>query len=766
MKKLNTIITLIFLLILSLSVSGEYKQRGNADKSYIIAETGLFNENLGTYNIYVQNLISNLMTQPPLVVDYNNDSKNEIIVADSNDIIIFQNKELNTLDSFSSNTTILSYSVFEFSNEFYIVTSEYLVAPEYNSLLVYKYNTTEWNFVGKHSTGSVFTDSMFTCDENSGYCLGVFERTDYVNGISFRLNETTSTLSNKNIRVWEGANNRLCFSSIPDVTLYNPEQDNNLEFYLSIGETSTIGGAVFDVSVEKIIINSTGEISSITTVFEREPDFNNGDGCQYYERLFTSPLIMPIDIAFPDDIAIGINEDVNEFKMHSYKLDGTNIDSYPQVLEADGTLISNPIRMTAFDNTGIHNDFCVLGYIETTGKLDLLCASEKLSGFLGFYQSYEFETSDNVTSFSIDVTTGQHIIHATQQNNELTGGVDLEEILTPYGVFKLGSFTSLDTLFQVPYLNGVSLLDDVENSGFTDYLYLTENAIVYIDDTVSNENAIIDGYSINPCIEQVWKQNTSVGISITPIDSESDTVQARAILYAEDINTTYTQDSNWSSSVASATPITFSFTADYKRTNSKITLMVRDSLTEHENLSNTVSVTFSVGDDGVSYGDCQTIVQDISLIPEDEVINEGDVGTSCSIDSDCNSGKCQGGFCVLKGGQESCSVDSQCISEKCLDGQCTKASISQNLKAVKDETFGSDSESSTIISVLIMIIVPAGIMMGSGGSAIGVILAFAVFIILGFLFAFIEWLNPFILLGVVVAVFIGFILFLIIKGRE
>lgn len=141
-----------------------------------------------------------------------------------------------------------------------------------------------------------------------------------------------------------------------------------------------------------------------------------------------------------------------------------------------------------------------------------------------------------------------------------------------------------------------------------------------------------------------------------------------------------------------------------------------------------------------------------------------DTGYPCSSDAMCASGKCEYGSCVLKQAGESCTYSNQCASNDCYNGLCTKPSLSQNLNRAVDENFGSDSMTLNIISLFLMIGIPAAIIIAAGGASVAVLFSIVVFIVLGFGFTLMGWLSPFITLGIVVVSLIVTVFAFMIKG--
>lgn len=137
----------------------------------------------------------------------------------------------------------------------------------------------------------------------------------------------------------------------------------------------------------------------------------------------------------------------------------------------------------------------------------------------------------------------------------------------------------------------------------------------------------------------------------------------------------------------------------------------------------------------------------------------------CNSDAECATGKCDYGTCIQKSGGYSCVSNIECISGSCVNGICKNAGIADQLNAVKDETFGEGTLNSSIAAILITVLVTVLIVM-SGRNFIAVILALVVFVVLIFVFTLIGWLSPFIVIGLIVALALGAIVFWLFKGNS
>jgi hypothetical protein len=339
--------------------------------------------------------------------------------------------------------------------------------------------------------------------------------------------------------------------------------------------------------------------------------------------ILTSPLVADLSTNSGLETVIGYMVNGLEFKMRTYQSTGTTegtayLDQSPDFSDADGTLVSNPFLADVFtDNTA--DEYCVIGYRETFGIVDVLCNS-LLTTRNGnddieyFYHADEYNVTRAYGKYNV-------IAHSTQQSTVTIEGGNPSEVLSTYGILEVTdedcdfvgcpifscstSFNQcmLNKIFDVPVDDLAMISVDAEKTGREDLLGITSTNLWYFDDGYSNSPAIISSYQINPCIDSTWKANTTVEARIVVTDVDGDSVSARAVLYD---GTNYSQDSGWSSDSSSGATFVFSFTASNIVSTGLLTLYGRDTV----NPSNpdSIPITFSVSTSGVEYGDCKTIV--------------------------------------------------------------------------------------------------------------------------------------------------------------
>jgi hypothetical protein len=756
------------IILCSLSLAEDYKTRGYSTlKNYQdTSERGFFGTTQDDFDSYIVNLNENNLLQPPLIFDYNNDGIKEIIVSDLNEFKIFQNKELVAFDSIQSNDTILDYSLYVYEGTPYLLSYQEIDSI-YDSVVKYAFNGTDWNYNGTVGKDLAFNDFAFNCDEETGYCVFVYTQSHEFKATSFKIwADDDDDPEGGSVLLQSGtpATTARCFPAIKDVPFYNKNNDNQYEFYTTNALISTIGANIFTVSAHEIVLNSSGHAVSSTNLIDLSQGFHTSNDCSGYKYFFTSPLITDVNLFNPLDMVLGANVNSEEFKMYSVELDGDTIDDYPELFNADGIIISNPMTANVFEPSHnlVNKDFCVLGYTAQNGT-DLLCASEQLFEFLGLGDSNEFFSTNFSNTFDIDQSTAQNIVHATQHSQITTSGADLSEFLTPFGVYRINyAQDKFDPIFQLGFTDGILIDNDVEFSGRKDLIYLTENSIIYIDDKFENANSEIDGYTINPCLEGTWQENTTVQVTITPIDPEDNKVQARAILYYDAFNPDFTQDSNWSITVSSESQIVFSFKANQSIAVGTLRLMTRDE--KHNATGDIIDIVFSVSDEGLQFGDCVTTQEGLTEDIEDvEDIIPGEVGAPCNTGEDCNTGLCEYGSCALKPHRADCTQDSDCLSGQCIDSMCSKPSLSDGLDQAVKQQFGGDTNSLLIVSLIIIIGITITIIIAGNGTAPALFGGLSAFFLLSIGFTIIGWLPVFILVGIILLLLV-LVVFLFVIG--
>jgi len=137
-------------------------------------------------------------------------------------------------------------------------------------------------------------------------------------------------------------------------------------------------------------------------------------------------------------------------------------------------------------------------------------------------------------------------------------------------------------------------------------------------------------------------------------------------------------------------------------------------------------------------------------------------GAGCIQDSDCYTGNCEYGFCVLQGDNEECVNDNQCLSGECTNGKCAKASYWDRIDASKTQQYGNDSKTNNFIALFFMLGIP--ILFLIYGAKTGIYGAIASFFVLSFFFTIVGWLSIFILFGIILVALVILVLGFMLSG--
>jgi hypothetical protein len=140
-------------------------------------------------------------------------------------------------------------------------------------------------------------------------------------------------------------------------------------------------------------------------------------------------------------------------------------------------------------------------------------------------------------------------------------------------------------------------------------------------------------------------------------------------------------------------------------------------------------------------------------------------GTFCNAGVECYTGLCEYNKCTLLGDNKECLYSDQCLSGSCVNGHCTKPSLWDSLDYSKEQQFGTGTNTNNFIALFIMIGIAIMIIL-AGKSTLAIIAGVAFFYVMGFFFAMVGWLSPFILLGLVFVALIGFVLLFMTGGSS
>ncbi len=437
--------------------------------------------------------------------------------------------------------------------------------------------------------------------------------------------------------------------SEPDVSSGDSGDDVNI-FWINVesNQSVTLENNVFTTEVGEIITNvGSSDFMCDNALGTNAFRSAGGFGTAFAGKLFTAPLVFDADPQNAGlETILGVMTDNNEWIMIMYDSSGTKIREFPLIQESEGQILGNLFRAEVFDDSNTEQDFCALSQESTNNRISITCGSLQDQDGHGILtlQTIEFRSdavtplsfnlpfniSDNFDFFGIITHSGEH----DETNSE-------SEVISSYGVLELDTSTALgcgdllgnncqlNRIFAIPQIDGTVVPVDLDNIDLEDMLVMTSNNLFYIDDGFENagvnpfcgEPDSVTGtcseFTTNPCIDSVWKINSSVQITVTGKDPESDLVQVTATLYDGDVN----EQSFTSVNVSSGTAVPFSFSANKTIGAGTLTLTAVD-IAENPNDIVTVTKTFSVAPSGVEFGDCvTTVTSGVEAVVEFGILN-------------------------------------------------------------------------------------------------------------------------------------------------
>lgn len=608
--------------------NAEYTQIGS-NNSYFALGNGRFNEQFnavyGSANTYSALLSAGYGI--PLVADLDGDGTNEIIAVDGSTLKVFHNKELTLVNSYTIQTAspYSNFVIFDINGDgkkelIYVRNSaKQIDVLNYSSASGFE-NLTTMNFsaiVPNYNNG----ETMVQCGKINECVVVASDRIQANAGTSeifaFGFNSTAIS-STSTVLVSGGVTQTFCLPHIKDIQYkdFNSVGGND---YIFSSVLTKVGTDVLHITYFNI--NSTLGANLIQDVSRNL--FNFGIAApplcsDNYGKYISSPLVMDAVTGGQLETIIGYAVSTSEFNMRVYDSAGNSVDVHPLVFNADGEIISNPIKVNAFatNKAGLTDkatDFCIMGQVNSANQIDLLCGSQVSSVNSIDTVEYFFNYSNYNISQAYD--TNNNVIHAVKESTLLDDSNNPDEILTPYGIMAFDYSTSscpsqfvilnnycIKKIFTSPVDNAAMISVDAENNGLEDLLGLTTTNLYYIDDKFTNSAPTLTHYIINPCLDRTWQLNTTVSVSLTATDPDLNTVAYRIIGYEGDINE---QDSGWSANVSSGTTVTLTFKANESIGVGILQLLTTD-VNNFAGHQSTTDLTFSVADSGAVFGDCTT----------------------------------------------------------------------------------------------------------------------------------------------------------------
>lgn len=602
------------------------------------------------------NIYSKAVTTPreiPKVSDLDNDGDNEIIIIDGDTIQVIENKELTTVSSydFGSNQYISNFIVYDIDGDSESEIVFYGTSDHKIFIINYTQSQGVTEQASISTSGLSYSgngESVLKC-EDTNKCL-LFYSYNIGTGAGGRMSavgfNSTSLYSLQLNFDSATSSYTFCLPKLRAMQSADCDADGDLDYIMSYALIGGSGSNVLIACIEDLDNTSIALSQLIDSAQLDVNDFDSYTSCSANNvgRYFTSPLVMDSTSDFAgNEKIIGYSDNAGDFLIKLFKSDGTYADRYPLITDGEGDIISNLMVLNSFpDTTGIYQDFCLLGLDESTEELNLICGARR-SGLNTRSYKRSISGTFNITQ---DYNVLNIIAHAVQHSNEMTDGIDLNELLSAYGVDKvdydscdvLGN-CDLENIFANPKGDSAVIqvdMDKVSDTGAgEDLIALTDSGLFYIDDGLQNEGGEIDEVYFNPCPieDSVIKINTSGIITVTVSDQNPDglgyydDVSARLIMY-DGTSNEYVQNS---SNVSSGSPISFS--VDYNKTITSGTITVIGWDVANPEETDTEVYTFTVGINGIGYGDLTCTDDVVTTLEGGDEEEEEDIESLLSQDT-------------------------------------------------------------------------------------------------------------------------------------
>jgi len=574
--------------------------------------TGFYQDELNYFSsITAPTLTNKPQTSPkgmPYIIDVDNDGIKEIMIIANNNLIVYHHKNLTFVDSIKLNATSGAPYFFDIDQDIDGTTEIIIPSPKHIQIINYSNdNLVMDKSLSITNGGNRYSQSACRLNGTSVSCVHTSaDASNKVRAIPYNFSSVSAStyllynnLAPASIDV---------FPPLTPLIVAADVDDNNIdEFVLSYMIRQTGGG---DEEAYVWIIDVPDSSLSLTFKEFRSTapsHITDGDAFKY----ITSPIVydfMPANEGL--EIIVGFNLDSDNYRMYMIDKDGGKIDEFPEILQGDGTILSNSFRANIYENSGVV-EYCIMGLVEDEEKMELTCASKQDSPFTPETEEFTLFNAGNTSIVngnpdSTVWTTLTHGINSFYDNGEFNAQ---SEIITSLGIYSLeygylGIVNHLNEEFTMPKASMAITPSDIDMDGRTELIGLSPSNLWVISDSFTNSQAEIIEYTINPCIESVWKINTTAEITITVDDIDNDNVAARTELYSG--HATYLQNRSWAGNYSSGANIMFSgFVANQTIGSGVIKLFAKD-VENYESTPQTKTLSFGVAENGVEYGDCIT----------------------------------------------------------------------------------------------------------------------------------------------------------------
>jgi len=640
---------LTFLILFSISFCfafEDYKNLGGKDYIYYAGD-GFFNSGLDLDDVESATRSITSPRYAPIVADFDNDSTLEIAVWDGSSIEIYSSKTLVLEDAFDTKTSRTSPmigadidgdSVTEiiFIDE---VTGNVSVIAYNSSTLVQQEHI---NISFTPNPTKPFVKSMVGCSEKNGICLGVIQQENTHSSSHFLKGQlfNTSAVVGSAYTTSNGNQFLNCLSDLQTITVADYNNDDVDDFLYGAYVIDNTGGAE---ETQIHIVQYIDPISAETILdFTHTNWISSSEKCnRSVPTIKTNAMVTPILVSDFDGSLANGREISFSTKFYSDDYYAYIIDENGNELQKESIVnwyrAGNPVSASAWTDTSSDDDVCFPFFRKTTDDdaMFIQCISEQTISSKK-ERGWFFNHTYNLT-----LTNHKFWSNLVHSSSQTTTSGDTSELITSYGTIRLRNVGDADVGFNenlactlglcntdLIYENerGESTVVPIDYFNFDrlSYLYLTETNLWFINDGFSKTGCdgqdCIGEVTMNPCgFDQTVKVNETMEFTVVGSDIDSDQVQARVIVYA---NESAEQDSGWTGAGASGTTFAIGgFTANQSTTNSKIKVFVTDSDNNHVTEE---EYTFSVSTKGVGFGECTSTVGGVVTDEDEEGIIDAD----------------------------------------------------------------------------------------------------------------------------------------------
>lgn len=636
-------ISFILLVLPIVNSNNEYFQLGGNDTLFELGR-GIFGTLTPSETTsFIQGLTD--VKSAPLVADLDGDGIAEIYVIDSDNLVVFEGIDLEFQDSFDFGIeqSVSSPIIFDIDGD---GIREYIIVEEgEKQILIISFNGTdiiveaEIDITNANYAGG---DSVIGCRGVNSCLIAHAERNGVCNApvdcndIFTENFNSTDIITPSGIILAQngggaGLNAGFCGSAVPFMAVQDYDKDGTIEYIFTFGAyaNDALSGSerqgihIFWVSINDT--TPTGQPVLEQTVFQNARSggaFDIGGAGGSCETLklggeFSSPLVAENLLSLAGfETVLAFQQSTDEYVMFMFEADADFNDDFPETDNSNGILVGNPFIANAFPESDEDQDFCVLGFGFEDNEQVITCGSNFATGFETKEFEYDIVEGFNNT-FNGDIYNAAG--HSVQHSNVLTDGIDLDEVLSTYGIFRLEEaecnpslilikdICDATNIFSNPF--GLSFLSsvDIENIGNEDLFGVTETSLFVLDDGISNRQVRDVIVTFNPCAnDSILKINTTFSIIVTGIDGnsdvflENDDLDYFVTLYKDSTNELKQNATN----VTSGSPRQFFFIVNKTGASINGEVLVTDNVNDPV----TLDFTFTVGINGLEFGDSECTI--------------------------------------------------------------------------------------------------------------------------------------------------------------